>query len=115
MAYTVKNIAPGPRGIHTPTGLKLLEPGEVRDDIDLSEGEYRNALTTGHFEISGGEASKAPGGRDEAIRETIAALGKDDFTSAGKPQVDAINTLLGDEFEHVTAAERDAVWDEMQA
>lgn len=35
----VKNIAPGPRGIHSATGeLVMLEPGQERD-IELAEGE----------------------------------------------------------------------------
>lgn len=51
MGYLVKNVAPGPRGIHTPTGLRLLEPGEVRT-LDLSDAERDGAMGTGNFEIT---------------------------------------------------------------
>ena len=119
MEYTVKNVSKGPRGIHSTTGIKLLDPREERD-IDLSDAEYRGALSTGYFRITGGPAQEAVAAfepsdeREAAIVESIRALGEDEYTKAGKPEVDAINDLLGDAYKHVTASERDAIWQKMQ-
>lgn len=58
----------------------------------------------------------SPGGatmdneRVAAIKEAIAGLDKDkDYTKGGKPEVDAINALMPEGAEPVTADERDAV------
>lgn len=59
--------------------------------------------------------------REQIIAAVIADLDEGDFTQTGKPEVDAINALLHEgipesvQREHVTAAERDAVWSLMQA
>lgn len=61
-------------------------------------------------------ASKA--GEEETgkvIARVISDLDDGDFTKAGKPEVDAINDALPDGADPVTAAERDAVWSEIQA
>jgi len=42
------------------------------------------------------------------------SLDDDDYTQAGKPDVDAINDAMPDGSERVTAAERDAIWAAMQ-
>ncbi|NHK29186.1 hypothetical protein FF098_014795 [Parvularcula flava] len=54
------------------------------------------------------------GGREKAIRDAIMGLSEDDFTAQGKPEVDAINTLMPESSATVTAKERDAVWSKMQ-
>lgn len=52
--------------------------------------------------------------RKSAIVEAINGLDPDaDFTTTGKPDVDAINTLMPDGFDKVTAKERDEVFAEM--
>lgn len=65
MAYIVRNVAPGPRGIHTPTGIKMLDPGETRT-LDLSDAERDGAIGTGHFEIDASE--------DVSERDALKAL-----------------------------------------
>lgn len=112
MADTVKNIAKGPRGLHATGILKFLDAGEERD-LNLSDVERAGALSTGYFEISGGEAPD----REQAIRVAIGALDADDedhWTADGRPDVYAINDMMPADAERVTAAERDAVWAEMQ-
>ncbi len=54
--------------------------------------------------------------RAAVIRAVIGRLplGEDAYTTTGKPDVHAINAALPEDMARVTAAERDAVWREMQ-
>lgn len=63
----VTNIDKGPRGLNTKNGPVLLDPGQTRDDIDLSAAERKVAESTGWFEFGkppepAGSDSKPPGG-----------------------------------------------------
>lgn len=53
--------------------------------------------------------------RDELIGDAIFEISSDDFTKAGKPDVDAINALMPEGQPKVTAAERDRIWAEIEA
>lgn len=54
--------------------------------------------------------------RDAAIAAAIVRLTADQFTRDGKPSVDALNAHIeAEEFEPVTAEERDALWAERLA
>lgn len=55
----VKNISDGPRGIHSTTGLVMLDKGETRD-IDLAKGEE-----AGEWFEFGGEGSGEGGEANE--------------------------------------------------
>ncbi|WP_226780339.1 hypothetical protein [Oceaniglobus trochenteri] len=46
--------------------------------------------------------------RNAAIRAAVAGLSSDDFTKAGKPKVEAVNLLMPEGMEKVTADEIDA-------
>ena len=99
MKLTITNISPGPRGVWTDTGMKWLAPGETRD-LDVSD-----AVAAG---LSADYSVKS-NDRAAEISAIIASLGPDDMTAGGKPKLDAINTLMPEGAEPVTAAERDAV------
>jgi hypothetical protein len=58
---------------------------------------------------------KSSGGEVQSIEAAIAKLDPNDpkqFTASGKPQVDALEHVLG---RQVSAAERDAAWDKVNA
>lgn len=51
--------------------------------------------------------------RAAIVSGIIRSLSDEDFTKGGKPEVDAINTLMPESADPVTAAERDAAWEGM--
>ena len=53
--------------------------------------------------------------RIDSINGGIRILTAEDFQKDGKPKLEALNTLLGDELGKITGAERDAVWDQLKA
>jgi hypothetical protein len=53
--------------------------------------------------------------RAEQIAEGIRTLAAVDFQKDGKPKVDALNDLLGDDLGKITATERNGVWDQLLA
>lgn len=113
MAYTVKNVARGPRGIHTLTGIHYLDPGQ-EVSVEMSDGDRDSATSSGYFEISGGDEPD----RKAVIRSAINALSDDDddhWTNDGRPDVHALNDHMPEGSERVTAAERDDAWSAMQA
>lgn len=57
----IKNTTQGPKSVNTTSGTATLEPGEARDDIELSAAELTSAEGTGWFafarvEVSAGTA-----------------------------------------------------------
>ena len=57
---TVKNIDKGPRGIHVKGGgIVMIEPGQTRDDLDITKDELDSANESGWFEIKGYKLSEA--------------------------------------------------------
>jgi len=68
--HTVKNIAPGPRGLHSTGGHVLLEKGESRQ-LEIEDGELKSAKASGHFEISAGKGESSGDGLDD---QTVAQL-----------------------------------------
>ncbi|QYJ00757.1 hypothetical protein KUV46_15720 [Thalassovita mediterranea] len=74
----------------------------------------------GRYEvIEGGasdEAEFVTNERASIIREAINGLkAETDFTKQGKPDLEAVNTLMPQGAEKVSGAERDAVWQAMEA
>lgn len=63
----IKNITQGPKTVNTPTGQVSLDPGQARDDLDLSEGERVSAESTGWFSFEKGEDDKASAGEGRKI------------------------------------------------
>ncbi|AZV77893.1 hypothetical protein EBB79_08280 [Parasedimentitalea marina] len=53
--------------------------------------------------------------RAEQIAEGIRSLAAADYQKDGKPKVDALNDLLGDDLGKITASERNGIWDHMLA
>lgn len=54
MKHTVRNIAPGPRGINAVSGYVEIAPGQSITDLELTEAEFESAKGTGHFEFGKG-------------------------------------------------------------
>lgn len=63
----ITNIEKGPRGVNTPNGPVLIEPGQTVE-TELSPAEHKVAKATGWFEFEGkpkGEPKKAEGGQEQ--------------------------------------------------
>lgn len=61
---TVRNVAPGSRGLHLVEGFRDLEPNELLEGVEITEGELASAESTGHFAF--GKAAKADDQADAA-------------------------------------------------
>ena len=84
---------------------------------EYSDDEARRLLKLGairHLDAEPPAEASSEEDRSADIRAAIEQLqedgGDDAFTAAGKPQVDAIEAIVGYD---VTAQERDAVWESM--
>lgn len=99
MKLTITNTSPGPRGVWTDTGMKWLAAGETRE-LDVPDAVA--AGLSADYSVKGDN-------RAAEIAAIIASLGPEDMTAGGKPKLDAINTLMPEGADPVTAAERDAV------
>ena len=53
--------------------------------------------------------------RAEQISEAIRSLKAEDYQKDGKPKVDAINLLMGDDAAKVTPTERNGIWEALLA
>lgn len=77
MATTsVKNTARGMRGLHTTTGLVMLDVGEVREDLELSAAERKSAESTGYFEFGAKAEAEPESGPRTDPDDTTAELDK---------------------------------------
>ena len=94
-------------------------PLEIGKTVTLKSRKDIPAGWKGKYEIIGDSegmelhiaAEDAADERTRAITEAIAGLDREkDFTKAGQPEVDAINALMPEGAEPVTAAERDAAF-----
>lgn len=57
----IKNVSDGPRVIHAIGGAQILQAGEERDDIELSDAEAASAARTGWFDgLPKAATKKAP-------------------------------------------------------
>lgn len=61
--HTVRNTAPGPRGINTVDGYRELAPNETAT-VELDDAEFKSASKTGYFHLD--SAAKADAKADEA-------------------------------------------------
>lgn len=66
--YTVTNTAKAPRGLHAVSGFVSLEPGQTLP-VDLSDGEYASAKSTGYFTFDGGTEPKTVDDLDTTVAE----------------------------------------------
>lgn len=64
---TVTNTAKGARGIHTTSGLVMLEAGQTAEDLEVTDAELKSAEEAGYFEF--GAAPKKKAAKAEAAAE----------------------------------------------
>lgn len=57
--YTVRNTTQGFRGLNAVSGYVELNPGEVRQGVEITDDEYRNAEGTNYFAF-GADAEQEP-------------------------------------------------------
>lgn len=67
---SVRNVAPGIRGLNLVSGYRDLAPGEFIESVELSAAEHKSAESTGYFEFG----SKA---KSAAKAEAAATTGAD--------------------------------------
>lgn len=116
--YTVNNGSHRTKAFRVYGGLARVKPGatETINDASVLSEEAIAAFGRDLVEITeAGTDGPAEPSRADRLVELIAMLGDEDYTKAGKPEVDAINALMGEDEEPVTAAERDAVWSQVGA
>jgi hypothetical protein len=56
MKTSVRNVAPGIRGLNTVQGYRDLAPGEFVESVELTDDEHKSADSTGYFAF--GKAAK---------------------------------------------------------
>jgi hypothetical protein len=61
----ITNISQGPRGVNTPSGPVLIEPGQ-EVDVELSAAEAKVSKATGWFDMSG-KAKAEPAGEPTGL------------------------------------------------
>jgi len=65
MKTSVRNTAPGIRGLNTVQGYRDLAPGEFVESVELTDDEHKNAESTGYFVFGKGaktaETAAPPG------------------------------------------------------
>lgn len=69
--YSVKNTAPGIRGLNAVTGYTELAPGETREGVELTAAEFKSARSTGYFDF--GDAPEPEETTDD-LDTTVAKL-----------------------------------------
>lgn len=109
----IRNNGTAVKGVRHMAGLLYLAPGGEAE-IEVSEAHARLIAIDRDVEVIPASDPEPAMSRAEIVQGVIAKLDPlEDFTKAGKPEVDAINAALGDDSPHVTAAERDAIWEAM--
>jgi hypothetical protein len=86
-------------------------------DFTETQWERLKAEPMLHLSDAGEGAALTPvndSERTDAINGGIRILTAEDFQKDGKPKLEALNTLLGDELGKITGAERDIVWDQLK-
>ena len=90
----------------------------VLSDFTTEQWERLKAEPMLHLSEADGKAGTEPTVSDIERSDTISGgiriLTAEDFQKDGKPRLEALNTLLGDELGKITGAERDAVWDQLK-
>lgn len=110
------------RILRTVIAAARLEAGtEARAEDIGTPDDIALLIYLGAIEEAGGDASAPadPGKIDaalvQALAEAINKLPEDAFDAGGKPKVKALEAALPEHKDRITAALRDAVWDEMKA
>jgi len=116
---TYRMYQPGERaGFAEAEAEALIAQGFAVDPIAAAQAA---AAAAAEAEAEAEAAAAAAAERKSMIAGVIGELPEDAYTKSGAPEVDAINALLNDRLpdfakhDPVTAAERDAVWAELQS
>lgn len=93
-------------------GRHFTKSGVVVDVDDFNELEWERLKSEPMLRIK--EATKKDAAeldeRAARIADGIATLEAVDFQRDGKPRLESLNALLGDDLGKITGVERDAVW-----
>jgi hypothetical protein len=96
-------------GRHFPYEGVIVKQGDFTEtqwEILRAEPKLRVETATGNE-----AADAASDDRQRKITDSIETLKAEDFQKDGKPKLDALNDLLGDELGKIKGGERDAAWD----
>ncbi|PID95875.1 MAG: hypothetical protein CSA85_00185 [Alphaproteobacteria bacterium] len=93
-------------------GRHFTESGIVVDGSDFTEEQWERLKAEAKLRVEEVPEDDDAGPDERAVRiaEGITTLSAEDFQRDGKPKLDSLNALLGDELGKITGAERDAVW-----
>ncbi len=93
-------------------GRYFPQGGVVAQASDFTEDELKRLAEEPMLRITAASDDDAENAeiRAEKIADAIRTLGSEDFQKDGKPKVEALNVLLGDELGKVTATERNTIW-----
>ncbi|MCF6432915.1 hypothetical protein [Leisingera sp. MMG026] len=96
-------------------GRHFTKTGTVAQVSDFTEADLERLKNEPLLRVTdaGPDDEQAVEERAETIAEAIKTLTAEDFQKDGKPKLDALKSLVGDELGKISTAERDAVWDNL--
>lgn len=97
-------------------GRHFTQSGIVVDAAEFTEEEWVRLKAEAKLRIkeASDDDAAAIEERLEKIAEAVATFSVEDFQRDGKPKLDSLNALLGDELGKISGAERDRVWEAMK-
>ncbi|MFV1934922.1 hypothetical protein [Phaeobacter gallaeciensis] len=97
-------------------GRHFTKTGTVAKVSDFTEAELERLKNEPLLRVTnaGPDDEQAVVERAETIAEAIRTLEAKDFQRDGKPKLDALADLIGDDLGKITGTERDAVWGQLK-
>ena len=97
-------------------GRHFSQSGIVVDADEFTEEEWVRLKAEAKLRIkeASDDDAAAIEKRLEKIAEAVATFSAEDFQRDGKPKLDSLNALQGDELGKISGAERDRVWEAMK-
>jgi len=116
---TIKICGVGPTGFWR-CGTHFPPEGKFVSHDDFTEKQWKILGGEKMLRISEAtdaeiEAANPPTELHARIADVISTLAPADFGQDGKPKVDALKERLGEEFDKITASDRDAAWEAIKA
>ena len=74
--YTVRNTTNGYRGLNAVSGYVELNPGETRENVEMTDAEYKNAVGTNYFAFGSDATAAGADGEGDDLPSTHKELDK---------------------------------------
>jgi hypothetical protein len=97
-------------------GRHFTQSGVLVEADEFTEKQWDRLKHEAMLRVTQASQEDAAGVEErlEQIAQAVATFTVEDFQRDGKPKLDSLNALLGDELGKVTGAERDRVWAAMK-